>query len=97
MSAAKQLEDSVFFTALHVTDPEQRRLFLDQACLDNATLREAVEEMLAVHDDADRLIDRGLNAIALSADDLLELSSVGDFAGCGAPIVAGAFTVLIGG
>jgi len=85
MSAAKQLEDSVFFTALHVTDPEQRRLFLDQACLDNAALREAVEEMLAVHDDADRLIDRGLNAIALSADDLLELSSVGDFAGCEQP------------
>jgi eukaryotic-like serine/threonine-protein kinase len=79
MSAAKQLEDSVFFTALHVTDPEQRRLFLDQACLDNPAMREAVEEMLAVHDDADRLIDRGLTAIALSADDLLDLSSAGDF------------------
>ena len=73
MSAAKQLEDALFFTALHVTDPEQRRLFLDQACLDNAPLRAIVEEMLAAHEDADRLIDCGLNAIALTADDLREL------------------------
>ena len=70
MTAAKQLEDWLFFTALQVTDPEQRRLFLDQACLDNAALRSVVEEMLAVHDEADRLIDRGLDAIALTADDL---------------------------
>ena len=31
MSVAKQLEDSVFFAALHVTDAEQRKVFLDQA------------------------------------------------------------------
>ena len=75
MSAAKQLEDTLFFTALHVSDPEQRQLFLDQACLDNPALRRAVEEMLAVHEDADLLIDRGLDAIALSADDLRDLSA----------------------
>jgi hypothetical protein len=85
MSAAKQLEDALFFTALHVTDPEQRRLFLDQACLDNPSLREAVEEMLSVHEDADRLIDRGLDAIALSAGDLRDLSATVDLSGGGQP------------
>jgi serine/threonine protein kinase len=71
--AAKQLEDALFFAALHVTDFEQRGLFLDQACLDNPALREAVEQMLAVHEDADRLIDRGLDAIALTAAEIGDL------------------------
>jgi serine/threonine protein kinase len=79
MSAAKQIEDALFFTALHVTDPEQRQLLLDQACIDNPRLREVVEEMLAVQDDADRLIDRGLTAIALSAEDFRGLPDAVDF------------------
>jgi serine/threonine protein kinase len=72
MTAAKQLEDALFFTALHVTDAEQRSLFLDQACLDNPALRAVVEEMLASQDDAERMIERGMTAIALNADDLRE-------------------------
>jgi serine/threonine protein kinase len=71
--AAKQLEDALFFAALHVTDSEQRRLFLDQACLDDPALRESVEQLLATHEDADRLIDRGLNAITLAAADVHNL------------------------
>ena len=70
MSAAKQLEDSVFFAALHVTGAEERRVFLDQACIDDPRLRAVVEEMLASQEDADRWIDRGYSAIVLSADEL---------------------------
>ena len=70
MSSVKQLEDSVFFAALHVTDAEQRRVFLDQACIDNPGLRAVVEEMLASQEDADRWIDRGYTAIVLSAEEL---------------------------
>ena len=70
MSVAKQLEDSVFFAALHVTDAEQRKVFLDQACLDNPGLRSVVEEMLACQEDADRWIDRGYSAIVLNAEEL---------------------------
>jgi serine/threonine protein kinase len=73
MSAAKQLEDSVFFAALHVTDAAERRVFLDQACIDNPGLRAVVEEMLASQEDADRWIDRGYTAIVLSAEELPEV------------------------
>ena len=77
MSAAKQLEDSVFFAALHVTDADQRRVFLDQACIDNPGLRAVVEEMLASQEDADRWIDRGYTAIVLNADELPEAVPAG--------------------
>ena len=78
MPAAKQLEDALFFAALHVTDSEQRRLFLDQACLDDPALRESVEQMLATHEDADRLIDRGRDAIAVAAADIRDFSGAVD-------------------
>ena len=78
MSAAKQMEDALFFAALHVTDPEERRLFLDQACLDNSALRETVEEMLAVHEDADRLIDRGRDALARTAAEIEDFAAAVD-------------------
>ncbi|HEY8962454.1 MAG TPA: serine/threonine-protein kinase [Luteolibacter sp.] len=78
MSAAKQLEDALFFAALHITDPKQRRLFLDQACLDDSALRESVEQMLAIHEDADRLIDRGRDAIARAATEIRDFSEAAD-------------------
>jgi serine/threonine protein kinase len=78
MPAAKQLEDALFFAALHITDSEQRRVFLDQACLDDLALRESVEQMLAAHEDADRLIDRGRDAIAVAAADIRDFSGAVD-------------------
>jgi serine/threonine protein kinase len=78
MPAAKQLEDALFFAALHITDSEQRRLFLDQACLDDPALRESVEQMLATHEDADRLIDRGRDAIAVAAAEIRDFSGAVD-------------------
>jgi serine/threonine protein kinase len=76
--AAKQLEDALFFAALHITDSEQRQVFLDQACLDDPALRESVEQMLAAHEDADRLIDRGWDAIALAAAEVRDFSGTVD-------------------
>jgi serine/threonine protein kinase len=77
MSATKHLEDAVFFTALHVTDPAHRQLFLDQACADNPSLRQVVEEMLNSQEDADLLIDRGFTAVALTVQDVRELPADG--------------------
>ncbi len=70
MSAAKQLEDAIFFTALHIADPEQRRVFLDQACMGNSALRSVVEEMISTQTDAEDLLERGLSAFSLFADEL---------------------------
>jgi serine/threonine protein kinase len=70
MSATKQLEDAIYFTALHMTDPEQRRVFLDQACLGNPALRSVVEEMISTQTDAEDLLERGRSAFSLLSDEL---------------------------
>jgi serine/threonine protein kinase len=69
-SGSKQLEDAIFFTAVHMTDPGQRRAYLDQSCAGNPELRSVVDEMLASQEDADRLLSRGRSAIALTAAEL---------------------------
>ena len=43
MSVPISREKAVFDAALEVTDPAQRKLFLDQACAGDAELRAAVE------------------------------------------------------
>jgi serine/threonine protein kinase len=69
MSVTKQLEDAIFFTALHLTDPEQRRVYLDQSCAGNPALRSLVEEMLASQEKAEQLLDRGRAAFVLTSDE----------------------------
>ena len=63
MNASKQLEDAVFFAALHLTDSEQRRAFLDQACAGNPAMRTVVEELLAAQEATERLLNRGRSAL----------------------------------
>jgi serine/threonine protein kinase len=70
MSATKQLEDAVYFTAANLADLEQRRQFLNQACLGNPGLREAVEEMLSSQGDAEHFFKKGGAALHLPADEI---------------------------
>ena len=42
----KKAEDEVFFTALQIADPGERKAFIDQACAGKSNLRSLVEEML---------------------------------------------------
>jgi serine/threonine protein kinase len=70
MSATKQLEDAVFYTALNVADLVQRKLFLDQSCAGNPGLRAVVEEMLSAQNDADHFFVKGRAALFLTADEL---------------------------
>ena len=63
MSASKQLEDAVFFAALHLTDSEQRRVFLDQACAGNLAMRSVIEELLAAQEETERVLNRGRSAL----------------------------------
>src|SRR4029450_6581003 len=48
MSTQVPREKAVFCEALEITDPEQRRQFLDQACGADKALREGVEGLFAV-------------------------------------------------
>ncbi len=48
MSTGVPREKAVFCEALEITDPEQRRQFLDQACGTDQALREKVEALLAL-------------------------------------------------
>jgi len=70
MSATKQLLDLVFTTALELTDPGQRKLFLDQHCAGDPGLRAEVESLLLAQAEAERFFARGTSALALAADDL---------------------------
>jgi eukaryotic-like serine/threonine-protein kinase len=47
MDAAREQVEEVFCAALELESPEERRTFLDRACAGDASLRRAVEEMLA--------------------------------------------------
>jgi serine/threonine protein kinase len=70
MSATKQLEDAVFFTALNLADLEQRKLFLDQACAGNPELRAAVDELLAAQGDAEQFFSKGASALNLPPEEI---------------------------
>ena len=45
MSAPESREKAVFYAALDLTEPAQRREFLDEACAGDAELRAAVDEL----------------------------------------------------
>ena len=70
MNSAKQMEDAVFFTALNLSDLEQRKLFLDQACAGNPELRAAVEELLSAQGNAEHFFAKGASAFNLPADEI---------------------------
>jgi serine/threonine protein kinase len=52
MSTGVPREKAVFCEAVEITDPEQRRQFLDQACGADKALREQVEKLLALSQSA---------------------------------------------
>jgi hypothetical protein len=52
MSNRLPREKAVFCQAVEITDPEQRRQFLDQACGTDKVLREQVEKLLALSQSA---------------------------------------------
>ena len=61
----------MFYAALDVADPAQRRQFLDQACASDAELRVAVEELLAVHADSEQFFDDCASSVmTLPADEI---------------------------
>jgi hypothetical protein len=70
MKAASQWEDLVYDAALQVKDSAERKVFLDQACVGDAELRAAVEEMLSNQPEAERFFAAGSSALKISAEAL---------------------------
>ena len=60
----------MFDAALEVTDPAQRKLFLDQACAGDAELRAAVEELLATQGDAEQFFAESASSLTTMASEL---------------------------
>jgi eukaryotic-like serine/threonine-protein kinase len=67
MNPATQREESVFYAALNLSDPDGRRAFLDRECADDAALRAAVEELLSTHADTEQFFAAGRSALKLDA------------------------------
>src|SRR5882757_7114591 len=70
MSVPISREKAVFDVALEVTDPAQRKMFLDKACADDAELRAAVEELLATQGDADQFFAESASSLTTLASEL---------------------------
>jgi hypothetical protein len=71
MSISISREKSVFYAALDVADPAQRREFLDGACGSDVELRAAVEELLVIHAESDPFFEDCASSLTiLSADEL---------------------------
>jgi serine/threonine protein kinase len=70
MNKGKQAEDALFFAALHITDGEERKDFLDRVCRDDPALRGTIEDLLALEEAGDQLVERGFAAIAHSGEAL---------------------------
>jgi hypothetical protein len=69
MSVSISREKTVFYAALDVVDPAQRRQFLDQACASDAELRVAVESLLAAHADSGQFFDDCAFSVMASPDE----------------------------
>lgn len=73
MSKGKQLEDALFFTAIHIADPTERNAFLDHACHGNPELRRRIERLITAAESGDEVMGRGQSAIVLGASALRDM------------------------
>jgi hypothetical protein len=63
-------EEDLFCEALSRADPAKHAAILDQACAGKPVLRARVEEMLAVHAEAERFFSSAEQATHLKPDDI---------------------------
>lgn len=81
MSNRELREKAVFCEALEITDPEQRRLFLDKSCGADAALRAQVERLLALSQGAGDFFDRCRPALEPAAEDADRVLSAAESSG----------------
>lgn len=51
--------EKIYYGALKVKSPAERRSFLDRACQDDAELRSLVDKLIASHEDVERFFREG--------------------------------------
>jgi eukaryotic-like serine/threonine-protein kinase len=68
MKPDRELEDAVFYAALNLSSPAQRKQFLDQACAGQDELRVQVEQLLAGEAEAEQLFAKGRAALNVTAE-----------------------------
>ncbi|MGH7970234.1 MAG: hypothetical protein ACREIC_16045, partial [Limisphaerales bacterium] len=78
MSAPVPREKAVFCQALEITDPEQRRQFLDQECGADKALREQVERLLGFSQSAGEFFDECHPALKPAAEDAQQVLSAAE-------------------
>jgi serine/threonine protein kinase len=74
---------AVFDRAHEITAPEQRRAYLDQACGDNAELRQRVEALLRAYDEAGSFLDKPaatMDTRAIARGQWLEVNALSEAA-----------------
>ncbi len=80
MSTQNPREKAVFVEALEVTDPEQRRRFLDQACGADKTLRDQIERLLGLSQSAGDFFKECGPALEPKTDDASQILSAVELA-----------------
>ena len=70
MSASLNRKEQLFHEAVKLTNPVQRRAFLDEACAGNPDIRAAVENLLAAHATADKFFDNQESALSWFENDV---------------------------
>ncbi len=80
MSTRSPREKAVFCEALEITDPAQRRQFLDQACGADKALREQVEKLLALSQSAGDFFKACAPALEPATADAAQVLSVAESA-----------------
>src|SRR5262245_32224736 len=63
MDNAGKPEETIFEAAGKLTDPAQRKSFLDSACADNPAMRQRIEDLLAAQAEAEHFFLEGAEAL----------------------------------
>src|SRR5438445_1868585 len=68
MNGAKQQEETLFDAARKLTDPAQRKAFLDAACADSTELRRRLDNLLSAAEGAEQFFEESGAALSVPGD-----------------------------
>jgi serine/threonine protein kinase len=89
MDASAERVEEIFCAALELKAPEERKAFLDRACLGDSKLRSAVEEMLSSQTGVEKLFGEGGPALAAARDLYEAMAGVPGFRQDAASVLSG--------